>query len=495
MSRACPGDLADVGASLVDAREFGRVGVPDGRRQATSLRRNRGSVLIIVMWICLGLVALALYFANSMNSQMRAADNRVAEIAARQAIAGATRYAASVLTQYAVGGKVPDIDEYESEAVPVGEDALFWFIGRSYDALPTQQANNEPYFALVDEASKLNLNTVTSAMLQALPLPDMTPEFADMIVAWRSANSQNASIAENYYSQLDPPRHNKGAPYETVDELRLINGATLDLILGEDTNRNGVLDAHEDDGETSAPRDDQNGALLAGLLEYVTVYSSEPATSAAGSRRLNVTTLTTAQTRQAVQTRLTQRGITTQRAAQIMARIPFNAQNPNQNQPLTSVADFMVTTQMTAEEWVLVHTEFTGVAATVTSGIAPGLVNVNTASVAVLSAIPGIGPERAPELVAFRAANPDQLTSFAWLTQVMSPGQIRQAGRYITGVSYQFSADIAAVGKNGRGYCREKIVFDMSTGVPRIVYRQDITSYGWALGATTRRTLLAPKDT
>ena len=454
--------------------------------------RQRGSVLIIVMWTCLGLVALTLYFANAMNSELRAADNRVAEAAARQAIAGGTRYAAAVLTQYAVGGAVPNIEDYKSEAVPVGDDAKFWFIGRRLDALPSQQQNNEPYFALVDEASKLNLNTVTSAMLQALPLPGMTPEFADAVVAWRSATSQNAAIAENYYSQLDPPRHNKGAGYETVDELRLINGAMLDIILGEDTNRNGVLDANEDDGDASAPHDDQDGQLLAGLLEYVTVYSREPATSAAGSRRLNVTTLTTLQARQALQARLTQRGITTQRAAQLMARIPFNPRNPNQDRALTSVADFMVTTQMTADEWLLVHTDLT--ATTATTGIATGLVNVNTASVAVLSAIPGIGPDNAASLVAFRASNPDQLTSFAWLPQVLSATAIRRAGPYITDQSYQFSADIAGVGANGRGYSREKVVFDNSTGKPRIVYRQDFTAYGWALGATTRRTLSGTKD-
>ena len=455
--------------------------------------RERGSVLIIVMWTCLGLVALTLSFANSMISELRAADNRVAEIAARQAIAGGTRYAVAVLTRYAVGGAVPNIEDYKSEAVPVGDDAQFWFIGRSFDALPTQQPSNEPYFALVDEASKLNLNTATSAMIQALPLPGMTPEFADAIVAWRSATSQNAANADSYYSQLTPPRHNKGAAYESVDELRLINGALLDVILGEDTNRNGVLDANEDDGEASAPRDDQNGQLLAGLLEYVTVYTREPATSTAGSRRLNVTTLNTAQNRQAMQARLTQRGVSQQRAAAILGRIPFNPRNPNQNQStITSVADFMVTTQVTAEEWVLVHTDLT--ATTATNGIAQGLVNVNTASVAVLSALPGIGPERAPDVVAFRAANPTLLTSFAWLTQVLSPAQIRSAGRYITGVSYQFSADIAGVGANGRGYCREKVIFDVSTSKPRIVYRQDFTAYGWALGATTRRTLKGNKD-
>src|SRR6266700_6870174 len=95
----------------------------------------------------------------------------------------------------------------------------------------------------------------------------------------------------------------------------------LDIILGEDTNRNGVLNANEDDGDASAPRDDQNGQLLAGLREYVTVYSREPATSAAGSRRINITTLNTLQAVQALGQRLTQRGITPQRVAQISLRI------------------------------------------------------------------------------------------------------------------------------------------------------------------------------
>ena len=41
-----------------------------------------GSVLIIVMWISFGVVALALYFAHSMQMSLRVADNQVASIAA-----------------------------------------------------------------------------------------------------------------------------------------------------------------------------------------------------------------------------------------------------------------------------------------------------------------------------------------------------------------------------------------------------------------------------
>jgi DNA uptake protein ComE-like DNA-binding protein len=471
------------------ASSFRKMGAtsPRSRFVASGFSREaRGSVLVIVIWICLGLVALALYFANSMTSELRAADNRATETAARQALGGAVRYASYVLTQYGTNGAVPKISDYKGEAVLVG-DAQFWFIGRNNDKLAEQYVN-EPTYALVDEASKLNLNTATSAMLQALPIPGMTQEFADAIVAWRTANSQNAALQESTLTQLTPPRHNKGALYESVDELRLVYGATLDLLLGEDTNRNGALDPNEDDSDLAAPHDDQNGQLLAGLLEYVTAYSSEPATSASGSNRINVRTVNTAQNRQALQTLLTQRGIQQQRVLQIMTRVPQAQQGgATQTNAFGSVAEFMATTQLTADEFALIHTDLT--ATNATNGIATGLVNVNTASEAVLSAIPGIGADNATAIVAYRAQHQDELTSFAWLPQVLPAAAIRQAGPYLTDQSYQFSADIAAVGQNGRGYCREKVVFDLSAGRPRIVFRQDYSAYGWALGVRTRRIL------
>ena len=151
----------------------------------------------------------------------------------------------------------------------------------------------------------------------------------------------------------------------------------------------------------------------------------------------------------------------------------------------------MVTTQMTADEFVLIHTDLTATA----NGVTRGLVNVNTASAAVLGCIPGIGTDNAAMLVAYRTSNPDALTSLAWLTAAgLSAGGIRRAGPYITDQSYQFSADIAAVGANGRGYGREKVLFDTSTGKPRIVYRQDLSAYGWALGTEARRTIRTNQD-
>jgi hypothetical protein len=67
-------------------------------------------------------------------------------------------------------------------------------------------------------------------------------------------------------------------------------------------------------------------------------------------------------------------------------------------------------------------------------------------------------------------------------------------GDFITTHSYQFTADIAAVGAFGRGYRRVKFIFDVSNGAPIILYRQDLSRLGWALGDKARANLLA-KDT
>ena len=106
-------------------------------------RSRRGSVLIIVMWTCLGLVSLTLYFANSMSAELRAADNRVTEIEARQAVAGGIRYAGYILANFATNGAVPNAADYKSEALPVGE-AQFWMIGRDNSQIPT----SAPVFGL-----------------------------------------------------------------------------------------------------------------------------------------------------------------------------------------------------------------------------------------------------------------------------------------------------------------------------------------------------------
>jgi hypothetical protein len=126
-----------------------------------------------------------------------------------------------------------------------------------------------------------------------------------------------------------------------------------------------------------------------------------------------------------------------------------------------------------------------------------GLVNVNTATATALSCIPGIGLTLAPQVLSYRQSNPPQIPSISWLKTVLGsdPVVAGEVGPYVTAYSYQYTADVAAVGHYGRGYRRVRFVFDISSGTPLIVYRQDLTHLGWALGKKLHDQLMAQSKT
>ena len=108
---------------------------------------------------------------------------------------------------------------------------------------------------------KLNLNYANTNALSYLP--NMTLDFAQAIADWRGTNGTSTlDYASSGYTE-------KNAPFETEDEFRLVSGADLNLLAGDDLNRNGVLDANEKDTAGS-------GQVNCGLFEYTTVYTREP---------------------------------------------------------------------------------------------------------------------------------------------------------------------------------------------------------------------------
>ncbi len=474
---------------------------PTSREQTNSLcvsyQRQRGSVLIIVLWVALGLVSITLYFASAMTFELRASDNRAAGLAADQAIEGGARYVMSVLTMLATNGTVPDVTTYQCQAVPVG-DAHFWLIGRPVDY---QVQPDEVFFGLVDEASKLNLNTVSAESLSQLT--NMSLELAANIVDWRNTNGTTSANGDGpaIYSQIEPAYLCKNAPYETVDELRLVYATDMGILSGEDVNHNAVLDPSESDTN-------HNGVVDTGLLECLTIYSREPNTSSDGSARINVRTVSSSSSELIA---LLRTNLTAQRFEQVRVALglvstgggPSAGGGPGGggagppgggSTTFSSPLAFYLRSGMTADEFAPIANRIT-----VASGSSiRGRVNINTATTAVLTCLPGMNSDLAQQLVTYRQQNPDKLTSIAWVVEALGRGAgaaALAAGDYITTQSYQFTADIAALGPFGRGYRRVKFVFDTSSGTPTILYRQDLSHLGWALGRYVRQSWLIAQNT
>ena len=418
-------------------------------------------MLIVVMVVCLGLVSLTLVFGRSMLMAYRGADNGLAGVQAQLAIEGGVRYVEYLMAAGTQPGAMPDATTFQSDALPVG-DGTFWLIGAPSATDPV----DEPAFGLVDEASKLNLNTATSTMLQGLP--GMTQDMADYIVSWRTASTSGSTSSSSTM---------KYAPFESVDELVMLTGTDSTLLYGQDANLNHVIDSNENAATSTL---NSGSRINSGLLEYVTVFSREPNVQTDGtSARVNVTRLSSP----ALLTLLTT-AFGSSRAGQIVAKARGAG-------AITSVLGFYVRSGMT-------ETEFTQIAANLTAKdgrYVTGLVNVNTASQTVLACVPGIGSDMAAQLIATRAAFSTLPTTCTWVVSVLGEENAVAAGPYLTGASYQISADIAAVGRNGRGYRRTRFVIDNSTGTPRVVYRRNLGALGWALGSNVRQTLALRKET
>lgn len=427
-------------------------------------RQARGSVLIVVLVVCLGLVSMTLVFSHAMLLSYRGADNEIAGRQAEAAIQGAEQYAETIIAQSQTAHVFPDRAAYQNTAVPLG-DAFFWFIGQPLASDPP----NVPAFALVDEASKLNLNAFYPNSILAL-LPNMTTDLAQAIHDWHNlpGSDGTSTILLNTV---------KSAPFESPEELALVDGGIDPSVLyGDDANLNHCLDPEEGNGLSGGGA---LGQFNPGLLEYVTTFSREPNTLPDGTKRgfvsvgfrnnpglLNALTVALGSSpAQAIRQQLGSRRF-------------------------SSVMDFCSAAGMTTDQWDKAAPYLT----MNTGTYATGLVNVNTASATVLSCLPSMTEDLAAQIVAARATQTTPSTNLQWIVPILGNAH-KEAARWMTTRSYQFSADIAAVGRNGRGYRRTLFVVDYSamsiTGAttPQIVYRRNLSHLGWALGSDARTSL------
>ncbi|MEX1095299.1 MAG: hypothetical protein WED34_04585 [Planctomycetales bacterium] len=143
-------------------------------------------------------------------------------------------------------------------------------------------------YGLIDESSKLNLNTLSESGLSArrkkaalMRLPGMTEDVADAILDWLDPDDearQNGAEVQ-YYAALDPPYTPRNGRIESLDELLLVRGVTPWSLYGTDANRNGLLDPDEDLGD---------GTVNFGWAAFLTVHSRETNRRPDGSPKIDV---------------------------------------------------------------------------------------------------------------------------------------------------------------------------------------------------------------
>lgn len=149
-------------------------------------------------------------------------------------------------------------------------------------------------FGLVDESTKLNLNTLPTIDQQMpdggrtllLNLPGMTEDIADSIMDYIDSDEDQRDYGAEagYYQGLDPPYSPKNGPLDNIEELLLIRGITPELLYGLDYNHNGVLDDQEQSGLGAGV----DPSMALGWANYLTLWSKERNFTREGLPRINI---------------------------------------------------------------------------------------------------------------------------------------------------------------------------------------------------------------
>jgi DNA uptake protein ComE-like DNA-binding protein len=459
-------------------------------------RARRGAIFVTAMWILIILGAMILVTARAVLTDATASANGLSAIQADAIEKAGVQYVLSVID--GAQGDAVGITGIDIEAFPVG-DGYFWIIAPNldYDAIQADYV-----YGIVDESSKLNLNTVASEQLQLLP--GMTSDIADSIIDWRDAdeNVTNNGAESSFYLPLGYAA--KNSPFETVEELKLVidpKQLTPDPLYGYDLNRDGVLDQYEQSlagGGSLGTAMNSASFDPRGWANYFTVNTVEPNTQRDGTARVDVNN------DQAGLQQLLSDNLQANRATQIMGQLaPLYAaaqragnggnnrsggttgtggtttgtgQQQQQAQAFSDLGKFYVASGMKPDEFKLIEDKVT----TSTAKTLPGLINVNTASRAVLMCLPGITETDADSLISQRIGNSDN-SSYAWIFNVLDAQKAAAITPYITARSFIYSADIVAVSGDGRSFKRVRIIVDAQTSPAKIIYRRDLTSLGWPL--------------
>ena len=449
----------------------------------TSRQAQRGSVLILTLWLATGLAAGALLLGHVAVVRYRRDANQRAALAAEHALDAGCGYVVQVLTTLAKAGALPDEEDYTAEDIAVG-DCRLWLLGWSSESDATS-----PTYGLQDEAAKLNPSFATLAMLEAMP--GMTAELAAAIVDWRDSDEEvttNGAESDTYLA-CDPPYNAKNGPFETVDEIRLLNGADALLLNGVDRNRNSLVESWEKQLADES-RERFQDIPDHGLLNLFTVTSREPNQTSAGQARTVLSQQNRANVLQTLQ-RLSSGGGSTPTPGAGSSPAPGAGPSPTpppnpDTLDFSSVLGFCLSAKIGAE---MAPTLFDAFMEEGPGGL-NGRININTASAEVLACVPGIGEDNAEQVVAYRDKNPEALTSPLWLASALGDEAARKAGPYVTTKSYQVTADLVAVGPDGRTFRRARVTYDLTSGTPVLIAHRDLTHLGWPLGEALHRALV-----
>ncbi len=237
--------------------------------------RQRGGFVLILVLVLISAMALAVHtFSSLALGDLVAGTNGLQQVRRRHLAESAIEFAAvSIVNNQPAALAQPQQLQFADGSV-----------GRFLLLQGLSAGGDKPAYGLQNECSKLNLHTLSFRLSRKkqsrdrlLALPGMTPVIADSIIDWIDEDHDESEFGAeaSWYLTRSPPVYPANRPLRTLSELLQVRGMTPELLWGEDANGNGILDPEEDDGDATAPADNADGILDAGLSQWLTLQSAE----------------------------------------------------------------------------------------------------------------------------------------------------------------------------------------------------------------------------
>lgn len=487
-NKYCPGQALPAGPRTIEAR------------------RDRAIILPLVMVLLALLGLLAISFAFSTRAELGAVRAQSLLAQARAAAGSGIEAAALLLTQKFEDNSVwsdnPQLFKditLRATIEPEPEDAtLVW----RYSLVGPMLWDDQNFrYGLTDEASKVNINTASPDMLSRLP--GMTEALVDTLCDWREQSDKPRQFGakDQYYLSLGTPYRCKSGPLDTIEELLLVKGFTAEILLGEDMNRNGMLDPNEDDGSESLPPDNSDGMLNRGLYPYITVYSREPEVTDKNpyQPRINIvdwpvstlkTMLPRCNLRDEVVKFILMAGTGSKRTPAELFGYKHRDYRPG-NVTIT-------TSPVTVEDLPIIMDCLTSGYKQFTDGYVYGRININTAPREVLATIGKLTEAEIDAIIATRERLDGQARkTIAWLVteDVLKADKFKQVAYLFTARSFQFTVEALGYAQHNAVVARIQAVLDLRLPRVQYLYWRDLTSLGMAykieiLGESDEDTLI-----
>ncbi|MBN2508406.1 MAG: general secretion pathway protein GspK [Verrucomicrobia bacterium] len=331
-------------------------------------------------------------------------------------------------------------------------------------------------YGLTDEAGKLHLNHATEEALGKLP--DMPPLLVQALMDYLDPDDdpRPEGAEQEYYDALPSPYTLRNGALASMEELLLVRGFSPAVVYGEDLNLNFRLDPNENDSDQSFPPDDNDGLLDRGLSPYVTVMSYDLNETSEGLPRTNLNDPQDPLMTDALP-EATVAYIEALRRNQATLEHPWDLLEANGEFKDDHGRDVKMESGVDKATLGMVLDQLT----TTIEDRTDGLINVNTAPLAVLQTIPGIDMTLAESILsARRYLSPERRNTIAWLYQddVVSAEVFKQIAPHLTARSYQYRFHVIGFGVPSGRYRVFDVVLDFGPAEPAIAYLREITRLG-----------------